>query len=177
MNARIQKTDVLDVNADALIYSTNVMLNCSGGVGACLVNRYGGHVQNELYQLLQDRNIKHAERGVIFQHVSAGMPYKKVFHTLPCDGFYETSAEIISDILHRCLSECVATPDISSVSLSALATGYGHLKYEEFFPIAASVLSNPRFDSLDSVTIAIYDDFSFGLASDVIREEGLPISI
>ncbi|MEN8679994.1 MAG: hypothetical protein ABF391_08055 [Akkermansiaceae bacterium] len=116
MNARIHKLDMPDVEADVLIYSTNVILICSGGVGARLVDRYGGHVQKGLHQLLDDQKLKHAGRGLIFQHVSAGMPCKKVFHTLPCDGFYETSPEIIVDLPHRCLTECAASPGINKVA-------------------------------------------------------------
>ncbi len=48
MIARILNIDVLDLPADALIYSSNVLLNCSGGVGACLVERYGKQVQVDL---------------------------------------------------------------------------------------------------------------------------------
>lgn len=177
MRAGIQRIDVLDLDVDALIYSTNVMLNCSGGVGACLVNRYGREVQEDLYRLLHDRGSKHAERGEVIQHVSAGLPYSRVFHTLPCNGFYETSFEIISDILHRCLRECVSSPDVRSIALSALATGYGHLKYEEFFPIAASVIADPEFASLESITIGIYDEYSFELACRVIKSQGLPLEI
>jgi hypothetical protein len=39
MNQFIKCMDVLDLKADALIYSTNVRLNCTGGVGACLLER------------------------------------------------------------------------------------------------------------------------------------------
>lgn len=48
MKRGIKHTDILDEPADALIDSTNIMLNCTGGVGACLLTKYGSHVQSEL---------------------------------------------------------------------------------------------------------------------------------
>lgn len=177
MIACIQHIDILDCPADALIYSTNVLLNCSGGVGACLLGRYGGEVQKDLHSFLDKRGIRHLERGTVLQHVTTGMPYQKVFHTVPCDGFYETTKEIIADILRQSLQECVDGGAVRTIAMSALATGYGHLGYEEFFRIATSVLAEEAFASLELVTICIEDDYSFKLASEQIRDEGLRLLI
>ena len=176
MIARIQKIDVLDLPADALIYSTNVLLNCTGGVGACLVERYGKQVQVDLHALLSKRGIKFATRGSVFQKVTEGMPYKKVFHTIPCDGFYDTTEEIVADVVRSSLSNCVDAGDVRTVALSALATGYGHLGFDEFFRIASSVLAEEAFGTLDTVTICIEDDYSFSLASEQIGEEALRLT-
>lgn len=175
MIARIQNIDVLDLPADALIYSTNVLFNCTGGVGACLVERYGRAVQTDLHALLRERGIKFAEQGSVFQHVTKGMPYKKVFHTVPCDGFYDTTQEIVKGVLRTSLGECVRAGDIHTVALSALATGYGHLQFDNFFRIASSVLNEELFAPIKSVTICIYDDYSFNMASEQITEESLPL--
>jgi len=177
MDARIQNIDVLDLKADALIYSTNVILNCSGGVGACLVKRYGRHVQEDLHKVLSDQGKKFSEQGAVIQLVPDGMDYARVFHTIPCDGFYNTSEEIVTDILRRSLRECVATDQVRSVALSALATGYGHLGYDEFFRIASSVLSETEFCPLEAVTICIYDTYSFGLACEQIESESLNLRV
>ena len=176
VNAGIQNIDVLDLKADALIYSTNVILTCSGGVGACLVKRYGRHVQDDLHGLLRDQDIKFADQGSVFQLVSSGMAYSKGFHTIPCDGFYNTTPEIVTEILGRCLRECVASPAIRSVALSALATGYGRMGYDEFFRVASSVLADSEFASLDSVTLCIYDPYSYSLAREQISEESLNLT-
>lgn len=103
MTARIQNIDILDLPADALICSTNVLLNCSGGIGACLVERYGREVQEDLHSILHDRGVRFVERGSVFQLVSRGMPHRMVFHTVPSNGFYETTADIIAGILRHCL--------------------------------------------------------------------------
>ena len=177
MIARIRNIDVLDLPADALIYSTNVLLNCSGGVGACLVKRYGKQVQADLHALLSERRIKFADQGSVFQHVSKGMAYKKVFHTIPCDGFYHTTEEIVAGVLRTSLSECVEAGDIRTIALSALATGYGHLGYDEFFRIAASVLAEEAFATLDTATICIADEYSFLLVAEQIARESLALAI
>ena len=176
MIARIQNIDVLDLPADALIYSTNVLLNFSGGVGACLVERYGKHVQVDLHIMLSDRNIKFAERGSVFQHVSEGMAYKKVFHTIPSDGFYDTTQEIVASVLRASLSECVDAGNVHTIALSALATGYGHLGFDDFFRIAASVLAEEAFAELGNATICIADEYSFRLASELINNESLALT-
>ena len=173
MNATIQNIDVLDLPTDVLVYSTNVLLNCSGGVGACLVKRYGKHVQDDLHSLLHDQDTRFAPRGSIFQLVSTGMPYSKVFHVVPSDGFYNTTSEIVADILRRCLRECLQDPAIRSIALSALATGYGHLEFDEFFRIASTVFAEEEFAAIESVTICICDEYSYNLAKNLILEEKL----
>lgn len=175
MLAGIQNIDVFDLPADALIYSTNVLLNCSGGVGACLVERYGKQVQADLHGLLYDKGVKFAEQGDVFQHVSEGVPYKKVFHTIPCDGFYETTEEIVRGILRRCLAECVNAKDVRSVAFSALATGYGRLGFDSFFRIAAAVFGEEEFSPIETATICIYDSYLYSLAAEQIRTEALDL--
>lgn len=101
------------------------------------------------------------------------MPYSKVFHVVPSDGFYDTTSEIVADILRRCLSECLQDPTIRSIALSALATGYGHLEFDEFFRIASTVFAEEDFAAIEAVTICICDDYSYNLARNLILEENL----
>lgn len=91
MTSLIQLSNVLDVPADALIYSTNLLFNCSGGVGAALMRRYGPHVQSDLHAILLRRGSRFANRGDVEEWVSQGMPYHAVYHTVPSNGFYETT--------------------------------------------------------------------------------------
>lgn len=150
MTAQIQNIDILDLPAEALIYSTNVLLNCSGGIGACLVERYGRQVQEDLHGILRERGIRFVERGSVFQRVSRGMPLQMVFHTVPRNGFYETTGDFIADILRHCLGECLQSGRVRTVVVSALATGFGQLPFDEFFRIAAAVFAEERFAALDS---------------------------
>ena len=173
MIASIKRMDVVDCFADALIYSTNVFLNCSGGVGSTLMSRYGEHFQEDLHNLLKDSDVKYAAQGSVYEMVSSGMPYKAIFHTVPCDGFYDTSTEIVTDVLKQSLDACVRRVDISSVAISLLASGYGKMEPDEFLRIASDVLSSDEYSSIDRATICIYDEGLFQQASKQVTEENL----
>ena len=173
----IKRADVTDEPCDALIYSSNVMLNCSGGVGACLVAKYGPEVQTHLHRLLGEMGVRHAPRGSWFQWKADHMPYKTVFHTVPCDGWYETTDAVLETVLRECLSECVKRGDIGSVATSVLATGYGRFAFEDFFPIAARVFADPSYQSLERLTVCIEGELRFNEACAVIRQQHLALEI
>jgi O-acetyl-ADP-ribose deacetylase (regulator of RNase III) len=173
----IKHCDIVAEPADALIYSTNVSLNCSGEVGSSLMSRYGKQFQADLHHHLHATGRRFAERGEVFQHVSAGMPYRVVFHTVPSDGWYETTADVIESVMIRCLRGCMGIDGVHCVALSALATGYGRLGYEEFFRIAARILNRADFDSIESIIICIEDESRFHDARRCVQEERLPLQI
>ncbi len=173
----IKHCDIVEEPADALIYSTNVSLNCSGGVGSSLMSRYGQHFQTDLHERLHIAGRRFAERGEIFQHVFVGMPYRAVFHTVPCDGWYETTTEVIESVVTRCLRDCMAIEGVHRVALSALGTGYGRLGYEEFFRVVARILIQADFDSIESIIICIGDELRFHDAQRCVQEEKLPLQI
>jgi len=152
MVASVKHIDVVEHPSDVLVYSTNVFLNCSGGVGSTLLTRYGNRFQEDLHNLLKSSNVNYASQGSIYEHVSEGMPYKAVFHTVPCDGFYDTSKEIVSDILRRCMDQP-----------------------EEFIRIASEVLSDVRYSELESATVCIYDEYLYNQACKQIRLENLKL--
>ena len=171
----IKHCDITDEPADALIYSTNVMLNCSGGVGSSLMAKYGKQFQSDMHDLLKVDGRKFANRGDVFQHVSDGMPYRAVFHTVPCDGWYETTSETIESILRCCLSDCLHL-EVKRLVVSALATGYGHLGFEEFFRVAGRVMNDSAFSGIPSIVICIGDESRFHDAVRCAREESLDLT-
>jgi O-acetyl-ADP-ribose deacetylase (regulator of RNase III) len=173
----IKHCEITNESADALIYSTNVMLNCSGGVGSSLVMRYGTHIQSDLHSILKDSGRRFAERGEVFQLVSHGMPYRAVFHAVACDGWYQTTPEVITSILRHCLARCTGMPEVRSVAMSALATGYGRLAFEDFFRIAAPVINEPEFDSIESIAICLSDESRFHDARRCVLDEKLPLQV
>lgn len=177
MKCYLKHIDVVEESADALIYSTNVLLNCSGGVGACLVEKYGRHVQEDLHQILKDDDRKFANQGEVFEIVSAGMHYKKVFHTVPNDPMYNTSTVIVESILCCCLSIADVDSEIQSVAVSALSTGYGKLYYDEFFRTVEKVVRENKYTNLESLTLCVYDEYSYRLACEQIEQEGMQINV
>ena len=173
----IKNTNIVNEDADALIYSTNVMLNCSGGVGSELVQRYGNVVQEDLHRILRELEAHNVERGDIFEYVSEGMPYQLLFHTIPSNGWYETTPEIIQSILAECLHQCVNHGGIRKVLISVLATGYGDLSKEAFFSLTAPILNQQEFSNIDEIIIAIYDSYAFEQAAQQIKDEHLALRI
>ncbi len=175
MRCLIKNIDVVDEPADALIYSTNVSLNCSGGVGSALLSRYGKVVQTDLHGLLTSSGRRFANQGEWFQHVSAGMPYQAVFHNVPCDGWYDTTPEKVEGVLRDCLKECLRLGGIGTIATSALATGYGHLSFDDYLRLAARVFADPAYGSFDRVTLCIADGPSYEEALKMIESEFLGI--
>ena len=173
----IKHCNIVDDPADALVYSTNVLLNCTGGVGAALLERYGMKFQTELHGILGSRGTRFANRGEVIDHVPAGLPYRHLLHTTPCDGMYDTTPEIVEDVLSRALAVCTEDPAVRRVAVSALATGFGHLRFDDFLPIAARVFHNLHFVSLTDIVLCIDDAFVFQLARDMIQEENLALEI
>lgn len=175
MNKGIRKIDVLECQSEALIYSTNVFLNCSGGVGGCLLKKYGPRVQETLHGYLAKTHRKHADQGEVVELVLDIMPYKNVFHTVPCNGFYDTDSAIVSRILRETLERCLQQ-NIQTVAMSAIATGYGHYDRPQFFRVAANVLNEESFSDLQ-ISICLDHDFGYDEARDQIVAENLALNI
>jgi O-acetyl-ADP-ribose deacetylase (regulator of RNase III) len=168
-----RQCDVLDDPAEALIYSTNVLLNCTGGVGGALLERYGMPVQRSLHQWLTSRGLRFASQGDVIDLVAEGMPYLHVLHTVPCDGMYDTSPAIVTRVLTQALEICAADPSVHRVALSALATGYGHLPFDEFLPIAATLMKAPQFSRLAEIVVCFRHEEDFKRAGELNETLGL----
>lgn len=123
--------DLLDVPADVLVCSGNVYLNLSGGVGGALLLRYGPAMQEHLHRQLKDLGVRHVPRGTIVPVPPCGTPYRTVIHAVGVDGAYETSVEILREIVERCLAEA-ARQGTTTVALTAIGTGYGRMTAADF---------------------------------------------
>ena len=172
MDCVVKNCDVLDEPADALVYSINIMLNCTGGVSAGLVMRYGAQVQEELHALFSESEVRYGTQGKIYEHVCEGMPYRNVFHTMPCDGWYNTTPEIVEDILARCLHRC-AEGNVTTIASSVLAAGFGDMDFDEFFRIVDRMAARDAFAAIGKLTVCIADASLFEQAIGLIHEESL----
>jgi O-acetyl-ADP-ribose deacetylase (regulator of RNase III) len=159
MNRSLCHTDITTCAADALIYSTNVQLMLSGGVGACLLARYGKRFQDDLYALLDASGRRLASVGEVFVTSTTGLPWKKVYHVVATDPFYNTAPMVVRRILTQCLAECSTDSDISSVVMSPLGAGYGDLEFPQFLEIV-SELSEADLD-LAEVSVCCDDEDFF----------------
>jgi O-acetyl-ADP-ribose deacetylase (regulator of RNase III) len=169
--------DVLDDPADALIYSTNVLLNCTGGVGGALLARYGSSVQVALHQWLKSCSLRYAPQGTVLDLVPEGLPYRHVLHTVPCDGFYATSPEVVSAVLRKALQGCVSDRGVKRVATSALATGYGHLAFDDFMKVAAAVITSAEFKLIPDIIVCLQDDHDFRRARELNQHLSLGLEV
>jgi O-acetyl-ADP-ribose deacetylase len=145
--------DILDIKADILICSANPYLNLSGGVGGALLLRYGSALQSALHEYLRSKQRAFVDRGTIVETGPCGSPYRTILHAVAVDGFYESSKEVAQDIVNRCLLRSVDL-GAKSVSLTALATGYGRLTISEFGQ-ALLQIRKESYSSIEEVIIVV----------------------
>jgi O-acetyl-ADP-ribose deacetylase (regulator of RNase III) len=110
-------------------------------------------MQDRLQQYLRDTGNRHIERGQIVQMPPSGSPYIAVLHAVAVDGLYESSSEVISQIVEHCLS-LAAQLGARNVALPLLATGYGHLPVTGFMAGLRSIMGR-EFPPLDRVVLCI----------------------
>lgn len=126
-----KRGDILDEAADVLVCSANVFLNLSGGVGGAILLRYGDAMQRELHEWLERQSRRFAERGEVVATSPCGTPYRAVLHAVAVNGFYESSPEIVRQVIRASL-ERAASMGAHRVALTALATGYGRMPMNSF---------------------------------------------
>ena len=127
--------DIVDVNADALIYSTNYQLMLSGGVGACLYQKFGNEFQNDLYRKIDSLGRKCANIGEVFFSDMQEGPWKVIVHTVATDPFYHTDPAIVRTILRQAFAYLADCLTVKTVVMSLLGTGYGDLPIDSFLKI------------------------------------------
>jgi O-acetyl-ADP-ribose deacetylase (regulator of RNase III) len=157
MKRLIKCADIVKVPADAMIYSTNMRLALTGGVGAALLREFGFAVQIALQSQSPASGQQQADVGDIFQMPVAAGPWKRLFHTIATDDLYCTKAPTVRSILHRCLQACVDATDVRTITCSALGCGYGDLDISDFLSIADEVCNEFDQQRLDSFTIVVLD--------------------
>lgn len=153
----LKQKHILDEPADVLICSANVNLLLSGGVGADLLARYGRPMQQALQARINGRNPHCARRGEIFPYIGSEIPYQMILHAVAIDGWYESSPEIVTDIVRRAL-KMAAQRGSKKVALTALATGFGRLTFAEFAQGIKPLLTE-AYPPVNEVVICLLLDF------------------
>lgn len=161
MKRRILCADITQIASDAMIYSTNVRLTLTGGVGAALFRAFGVGVQIDLQTRSPGTGRELAEVGDIIETHIPGSPWKGVFHTIATSELYHTDAAIVARILRRCLARCAASDDLRKITCSALGTGYGDLELPHFFQICDAVCTEFDGSPLQEFAIIIQNQTEF----------------
>ena len=172
MRWTVKCRDILDEPADVLICSANVFLNLSGGVGGAILLRYGDEMQRELHDYLARQNRKFARRGEVVETSPCGTPYKAVLHAVAVDGFYQSSPQIVTQLVRDCLDRAAAL-GAQRVSLTALATGYGRMSMKDFAKAVEPLVVTER-SPVEEAVICVRNSIDYRTLLDAMGSIGPP---
>jgi O-acetyl-ADP-ribose deacetylase (regulator of RNase III) len=130
-----------------------VFLNLSGGVGGEILLRYGDAMQRELHRHLQLRGVRHVERGYVVETGPSGAPFDVVLHAVAVDGLYQSSPDVIREVVDRSL-RVAAERGARRVALTALGTGFGRLSMTQFGQGVAA-LASTEYPPVAEVVICV----------------------
>lgn len=132
MKVEVLAGNILDVPADVLIATANPWLQMTGGVNlAIIVRPKGEDVYDELQQYLRAAGKKIVEPGTVVCSGPGSLPVRKILHAVSIDPSYDSSVELVRDTIVRALTQAREL-DARTVTLAALATGFGPLLMEDF---------------------------------------------
>ena len=170
----IRQGDVIDVVADAIVFSTNEHLFLSGGAGASLLGVHGPPLQQAMDRALAATGSKVAHRGSVFEIEPQATWASRLFAVVAADGFYETSREDTRAAMERVLRRCAELGSIRAVVTTALGTGYGNMEIEDFVALFCEV-EIPG--SLESFELVIHSDLFFREATRKNERLGEPADV
>ena len=128
---RVIVGNVVDHSADVLLSTANPWLNMSGGVNGEIRERGGEGIQQELREFLLRSGRSAVEPGTVVQTSAGSLPFRHILHAVGIDPFYDSSVELVKSTLDSAF-ELAASVGAETVSLPAIATGYGHLTMSDF---------------------------------------------
>jgi O-acetyl-ADP-ribose deacetylase (regulator of RNase III) len=132
MEVEVLVGDVLDVPADVLIATANPWLQMTGGVNLKIILRPRGEfVQEELQRHLRATGRRYVEPGTVVPTGPGSLPVKHILHAVSIDPSYESSVGLVAETIGTALHQAREL-GARTVTLPALATGFGPLSMEEF---------------------------------------------
>src|SRR4051812_21569415 len=132
MEIEILVGDVLDVRADVLISTANPWLQMTGGVNLKIILRpQGEFVHEELQRYLRATGRPYVEPATVVCTGPGSLPVKHILHAVAIDPSYDSSEALVADTIVKALSRACEL-DARTVTIPALATGFGPLSVQEF---------------------------------------------
>jgi O-acetyl-ADP-ribose deacetylase (regulator of RNase III) len=132
MNVEVLVGNVLDVPADVLIATANPWLQMTGGVNlAIIVRPRGEDVYEELQRYLREAGRRYVEAGTVVRTGPGSLAVKHILHAVAIDRSYDSSVELVAATIVTALTQAREL-GARTVSVPALATGFGPLSIEEF---------------------------------------------
>jgi O-acetyl-ADP-ribose deacetylase (regulator of RNase III) len=125
-------SNILDVPADVLVSTANPWLQMTGGVNLGIIVRSNGElVFEELQAYLRSIGKKMVEPGTVVCTGPGSLPVKKILHAVAIDPSYDSSVELVTKTIIKALSQARQL-NARTITLAALATGFGPLSMEDF---------------------------------------------
>ncbi len=132
MKIEVLVGDVLAVPADVLISTANPWLQMTGGVNLKIILRPRGEfVHEELQKHLRATGKRYVEPGTVVRTGPGSLPVRHILHAVSIDPSYDSSVGLVADTIVKALS-MARELDARTVTIPALATGFGPLSMEEF---------------------------------------------
>src|SRR6516225_3905148 len=132
MKVEVFAGNILDVPADVLISTANPWLQMTGGVNLGIIVRPQGElVYEELQQHLRESGRKVVDPGTVVCTGPGSLPVKKILHAVSIDPSYDSSVDLVARTIVNALSQARQL-NARTVTLAALATGFGPLLMEDF---------------------------------------------
>ena len=161
--------NIVESNADAIIYSTNVSLALSGGVGLALRERFGDRFQNDLWRASSLADGQRVNVGDVFETELEYTPWRVTFHSIATDAYYNTDPKNVSSIIQFCLSRLSNREGIKKIATSPIGTGYGHLSVEHFIGIIDPVLDGFENGSFEEFNVACINPNKYWILAESLR--------
>jgi len=141
MNVEVIAGDILEEPADVLVATANPWLRMTGGVNLGIIVRPRGElVYQELQRHLAATEQDTVEPGTVVRTGPGSIPVRAILHAVAIDPSYGSSVELVRDTIITALKMAQAL-DARTVTLAALATGFGPLHMEEFASALRPVLA------------------------------------
>jgi O-acetyl-ADP-ribose deacetylase (regulator of RNase III) len=132
MKIEILAGNVLDVPTDVLVATANPWLQMTGGVNLGIILRpRGEEVYEELQRHFRASGKRYVDPGTVVCTGPGSLPVKNILHAVAIEPSYDSSVELVAATIVRALT-LARELGARSVSLPALATGFGPLSMEEF---------------------------------------------
>jgi O-acetyl-ADP-ribose deacetylase (regulator of RNase III) len=132
MKVEVLAGNILDEPADVLISTANPWLQMTGGVNLGIIVRPNGEdVYEELQRYLRDSGQRTAAPGTVVCTGPGSLPVRKILHAVSIDPSYDSSVDLVRDTIITALSQAREL-GARTVTLAALATGFGPFLMEQF---------------------------------------------
>lgn len=124
-------SDILNIEADGLISSGNILLNMSGGINGALLQKYGDQLQKELKLHLSNQKKHFVEPGFVYLFEQSIGNYKGVTYSVGINAWYESNINLVADTITKSI-QLLITRKCEKIVLGAIGTGYGNLSKFDF---------------------------------------------